>query len=487
MGAVAAFLALVAPAGADAAQRFVSPTGTGTACTSGAPCSITTGVNSAPAGSEVIIGPGTYSAGNLAVAAANISIHGESAASRPVINSTADPVALDVTALAPNTTISDLRINVTGATPATGLYVRQTATLNRVEVRTSATEACRISATTTMRDSICASSATDGTALAFITSSTAATLTLRNVNAIGTGSGSGGLEVTAGSQTTSVDARNVIARGDGIDIYGSSNKVTVTMQNSNFANVNRNGVATITAPTANANQSTAPIYSDANFHPAANSPTVDAGTTDAQTGTTDLEGKPRPQGSAIDIGAYELADTTPPDTTITAGPANGSSISDPTPEFSFTSTEPGSTFTCSVDGGSYAACTSPLTTPTLAVGAHTFSVRARDSAGNVDPSPASRAFTVAAPPDTTPPETTITKSPDKKTKSQTAKFTFQASEPATFKCSLDGKPLSGCTSPFSRKVGKGKHSFKVVATDVAGNSDASPATYSWTVSKPKKS
>ncbi len=46
------------------------------------------------------------------------------------------------------------------------------------------------------------------------------------------------------------------------------------------------------------------------------------------------------------------SDTTPPDTTITAGPTG--TTTDSTPTFSFTATEAGSTFECRVDGGAWA-------------------------------------------------------------------------------------------------------------------------------------
>ena len=58
----------------------------------------------------------------------------------------------------------------------------------------------------------------------------------------------------------------------------------------------------------------------------------------------------------------------------------------------FSASESGSTFTCSLDGAPYAACTSPAQ---LAVqpGAHHFRVVARDAAGNADATPAELAFT----------------------------------------------------------------------------------------------
>ncbi len=85
-------------------------------------------------------------------------------------------------------------------------------------------------------------------------------------------------------------------------------------------------------------------------------------------------------------------DTSPPDTTITAGPTG--TTNDSTPTFSFDSTETGSTFECRIDGDAFATCTSPHTTAALTDGAHTFEVRATDTAGNTDPTPASRDFTV---------------------------------------------------------------------------------------------
>ncbi|MBC7976271.1 MAG: tandem-95 repeat protein, partial [Myxococcales bacterium] len=86
-------------------------------------------------------------------------------------------------------------------------------------------------------------------------------------------------------------------------------------------------------------------------------------------------------------------DATPPDTTITAQPSNPSD--DRTPTFNFTSPgTPGATFQCSIDGGPFVACTGPLTTGPLALGNHTFAVRAIDPAGNIDPTPATYSWRV---------------------------------------------------------------------------------------------
>ena len=93
-----------------------------------------------------------------------------------------------------------------------------------------------------------------------------------------------------------------------------------------------------------------------------------------------------------------LPEPVPPDTTITSGPSGlfaANTTNDSTPTFTFTSSETGSTFECKVDDGAFGGCTSPFTTAHLADGSHTFSARAIDAAGNVDPTPATRTFTVA--------------------------------------------------------------------------------------------
>src|SRR5215203_1680517 len=54
-------------------------------------------------------------------------------------------------------------------------------------------------------------------------------------------------------------------------------------------------------------------------------------------------------------------DTTPPETTITAGPAAGVTTTQTDASFSFSSSEANSTFTCQLDGDGFSACTSPKT------------------------------------------------------------------------------------------------------------------------------
>ncbi|MGN6575959.1 MAG: hypothetical protein ACTHKG_09735 [Nocardioides sp.] len=103
------------------------------------------------------------------------------------------------------------------------------------------------------------------------------------------------------------------------------------------------------------------------------------------------------------------------------------------------------------------------------------------------------------------PDTTITSSPkvtaDKKTKETTAAFAFKAYETdtsgkptttetsgATFECQLTGPGQAGgfsaCTSPKSYdNLADGSYTFSVKASDTADpkNTDATPATFTWSV------
>jgi hypothetical protein len=90
------------------------------------------------------------------------------------------------------------------------------------------------------------------------------------------------------------------------------------------------------------------------------------------------------------------------------------------------------------------------------------------------------------PTDTQPPSTTLTGHPQKKTTKTKAKFTFSSDEPGTFQCSVDGADFTPCSSPYSKRhLAKGKHRFQVLAVDLAGNKDGSPATWRWKVKKPR--
>jgi N-acetylglucosamine-6-sulfatase len=107
---------------------------------------------------------------------------------------------------------------------------------------------------------------------------------------------------------------------------------------------------------------------------------------------TDPAGNTDPTPASLSF----TVDTAPPNTTIIGGPSGATN--NPTPAFTFSSSEAGSRLACKVDSSSYATCTSPKTTARLTDGSHTFYVQATDPAGNTDPTPASRSFTVRTTP-----------------------------------------------------------------------------------------
>jgi hypothetical protein len=82
-------------------------------------------------------------------------------------------------------------------------------------------------------------------------------------------------------------------------------------------------------------------------------------------------------------------DVQAPETTIVSGPPEIAPSEKAS--FAFSSNE-SSTFECSLDGASYASCTSPKSYPGLPDGEHTFRVRAVDGVANRDESPAERKF-----------------------------------------------------------------------------------------------
>jgi hypothetical protein len=183
-------------------------------------------------------------------------------------------------------------------------------------------------------------------------------------------------------------------------------------------------------------------------------------------------------------------DTTPPDTAISSAPdgAIGSSSA----SFAFTATQAGSRFECKLDGpggtmGTWTGCPSPSRYDGLADGGYAFSVRAIDGAGNADPTPATASFSV----DTTTPETVISAGPAQtRPVEPTVQFTFSASEPGSrLECRLEGpggvEDWTPCGSPTTYSdLGAGGHRFLVRATDAAGNTDPSPATWTFTVAAP---
>jgi Ca2+-binding RTX toxin-like protein len=90
------------------------------------------------------------------------------------------------------------------------------------------------------------------------------------------------------------------------------------------------------------------------------------------------------------------------------------------------------------------------------------------------------------PTDTRPPRTKLTARPPalvfaRGTRRRVA-FRFTSNEPGSrFRCKLDRKPYRGCASPRAYDVKVGRHAFRVVAIDAAGNADRTPAIFRFVV------
>jgi hypothetical protein len=86
---------------------------------------------------------------------------------------------------------------------------------------------------------------------------------------------------------------------------------------------------------------------------------------------------------------------TPPETTITGGPEEGSELNSTTAKFSFSSSAKGQAkFYCSLDGAPATTCSSGVTYSNLSTGPHSFRVYSVDRSGTADPTPATRSWTV---------------------------------------------------------------------------------------------
>jgi hypothetical protein len=172
------------------------------------------------------------------------------------------------------------------------------------------------------------------------------------------------------------------------------------------------------------------------------------------------------------------------DTNITSGPSG--SVNSTSATFGFSSNQEGSTFECSLDGANFSQCTSPKDYTGLADGSHTFRVRAIDSAGNADSSPAVRTWTVETTNvDTTKPTITIT------TPANGGTYSLNQVVNASYSCQDEagGSGLKSCQGPVANgsaidTASTGTKTFTVVATDNAGNQQSVTSTYSVAASVP---
>lgn len=142
--------------------------------------------------------------------------------------------------------------------------------------------------------------------------------------------------------------------------------------------------------------------------------------------------------------------------------------------------ELGATFKCSVDGGSYVTCASPLSLTGLADGHHTVSVKQVDAAGNVGTLVTTRSWTV----DTSVPAAPATDSEPTDSVATDARLEFTTPAGLTAECALDGAGFQACASPVDVSgLAVGQHTLALRMVSAAGTPGAA-RTVTWEVQAP---
>jgi hypothetical protein len=174
--------------------------------------------------------------------------------------------------------------------------------------------------------------------------------------------------------------------------------------------------------------------------------------------------------------AYGKQAATQVDWTITTAGSDAEFVGEMPPAFTrdddatinFTATGEAESFECSLNGSAWQTCASPAQLTGLEDGFHTFRVRSIDTLGNPDDLPAQFTWKV----DTTAPQVEITTGPSGAIPARPSMFRFVSGENlVSYECSLDGGDFAPCNSPFhvAGDLADGPHTFRVAATDRAGN------------------
>lgn len=419
---------------ASAAPRYASPNGTGSTCAEGSPCKITVAVSGAHSGDTVILAGNEGSYGTTGTPLTTqltlengVSMQGAPGQPMPQIYSEF-PVSSFNWAVrmegGSGVKLSDIAIHVKNGVAA----VHVNSTMERVLAVGEAATGCDSGPNVTIVDSVCA-----GRNGIFNSAGSAGShfeLTLRNDTIYGRGEVGLAMLYEGVGALAHVDAVNTIVRGVTADtraLQGGGATTVVDFDHSNYANVNAEGGATVTAAGSGTNQNAAPLLAN----PAANdfaltaaSPTIDAGVNDAANGSLDLAGNGRtlagrtPCSVITDIGAYEYAPGLPPcpqPTSSSSSSTDSTSAKAKTPSlpsttilkakvkeltarFRFKGTDADGDslkFECKLDRKPYRRCRPPKVYKNLKPGKHKFLVRAV-SANGVDSTPAKRNFRVQA-------------------------------------------------------------------------------------------
>lgn len=323
LGAVFSTLALAAlavPAAASGEPIYVAPEdeSSGFFCSESQPCGIAVGINLvASDDDEVLLAPGSYeTSAELEVPSGvdGVTIRPRDPGTRPLIDSTAD-TALRLTGQ--NATVSGIDIaHDSGPSPAL-FALSSSSRLQNLFVISNGDTPCQMGGGR-LTDTICIATSTSGRALR-VSVGAVGTLSpiVRNATLIATGINGTGIYASGSGGSVDLDVASSIVAGGGFDVEtqaASGSPIAVSLAASNFESRAIDPGTTITEPATAGNQTEEPIFTGFGLEQDPDSPTVDAGIVDGETGTTDVYGDARPQGFGNDIGADELPDTVAPKT-----------------------------------------------------------------------------------------------------------------------------------------------------------------------------
>ncbi|HEY5977989.1 MAG TPA: choice-of-anchor Q domain-containing protein, partial [Solirubrobacterales bacterium] len=323
---------LIGAAGAEGAQRYAAPNGTGSTCTQQQPCTLAEASNGASNGDEVIVAAGDYeiTGAPLNLADTGLHLHGDFGGPMPrvfaklggqqAIVLSGEGVRLSYLEVQ-NEQTEGVGVRCTGA--GTVVERARATGIGEGAAGVVAHPGC------TVRDSLVQARGTNALGMESLGMLGSTGSTVINVTAIASGQDSAGIQsryTDSGSGSHTLTLINSIVDGasDLRTEDGTGGPGRIVVSNSNFDSAKPETEGAIAG---SANQTAPPLVLDAaagDYREAPGSPTIDAGITDPANGPLDLDAGARAAGSATDIGAYEFLP--PPPTPVGASAVDASAV-----------------------------------------------------------------------------------------------------------------------------------------------------------------
>ncbi|HEY1237293.1 MAG TPA: choice-of-anchor Q domain-containing protein [Solirubrobacterales bacterium] len=310
------------PSMAAGGPYYAAGNGTGSACTEPSPCDIYAAAATAGSGETILLKAdgGHFALPTPVGAYAGVTIRPAAAGQRPIFDA-----ASGVGVFAYGTLIGvDLNSAGTGGGRALDVIgASAIADRVRVSIGGSTGYAVQLRDGGTLSDSTVVNPTVGGGAIVFGGSGG----TARNVTALATGANSFGAYASGNFTASGTQAdtiQNSILKGTQLDLHAQGDtpgEVVVSVDHSNYASRTSIPIdATITD--LGGRQTAPPLFlnsASGDLHEASGSPTIDGGAAVAGLAAVDLDGAPRIQGAAADIGAYEFTASSPPSNAFTFG------------------------------------------------------------------------------------------------------------------------------------------------------------------------